>query len=849
MKKITLLTLSLLFIGLISHSQTLSRSQTLFQNKTKATITINKNLEVPGFIKFPSHSLKLQGNTVKQKAHNFLTENQDIYAIENLNEALPSNGTIKIDNYGLKHYEVKQFHKGVPVYDGGLKFHYDKNDNLTSINGNIIPDIELDVTPKYTKNQANSKAIELVSVLNASGQPLKIISNELIVFPKGLAQGFITSKHLVYHIEVRNDLDVREFLFIDAHNGKLVEQFTGIAHALDRVLYEGDTSNKTWEEGLFFPGFLNEWQQAEVEAAGHTYHFFNNAFGFTSYDGQDAQMVTINNNPNIDCPNATWNGVTANYCDGTAADDVVAHEWGHAYTDFTSNLIYQFESGAINEAYSDIWGETIDLLNGYNDDGEDNSVRVGSAITNRWKMGEDATAFGGAIRDMWAPPLNGDPGKVSDFNCALDNDGEFFDNGGVHINSGVPNHAYALLVDGGTYNGQTIAPLGFVKAAHIFWRAQSEYLTPSSDFQVLADALEAACADLVGINLEGLSVTETPAGLSGEIITVADCQEVTKALLAVELKMDNGCPWPKILEASTALCEAATTNPVFLEDWENGLGSWTISQVPVNPATWESRDWTIETSLPGDRAGQAIFAPNPVNGDCETDLENGIIRLESPTITMPNYSNGTFSLAFNHNVASETDYDGGNIKYSLDGGAWTILPASAFTENAYNVTLNNTNNDSPMAGEEAFSGSDTGSFESSWGQSTIDLSMIGVVANSTLKLRWEFGSDGCNGRIGWYVDEIAIFNCAEALSINDFNFLGNNISIYPNPSTGTFNVEMKSISDFQYDIYDITGKAIMNKVDITNNAFKIDLNTYSKGVYFLKLYSAEGSITKKLIIQ
>ena len=45
--------------------------------------------------------------------------------------------------------------------------------------------------------------------------------------------------------------------------------------------------------------------------------------------------------------------------------------------------------------------------------------------------------------------------------------------GGVHTNSGVPNHAFALLVDGGSYNGQTISPIGLTKAAHIYYRAQS----------------------------------------------------------------------------------------------------------------------------------------------------------------------------------------------------------------------------------------------------------------------------------------------------------------------------------------------------------------------------------------
>ena len=68
--------------------------------------------------------------------------------------------------------------------------------------------------------------------------------------------------------------------------------------------------------------------------------------------------------PAIDCPNANWNGVTTNYCDGVTSDDVVSHEWGHAYTEYTAGLIYQCQPGALNESYSDVWGETVDLING-----------------------------------------------------------------------------------------------------------------------------------------------------------------------------------------------------------------------------------------------------------------------------------------------------------------------------------------------------------------------------------------------------------------------------------------------------------------------------------------------------
>src|SRR5690349_1427099 len=107
-----------------------------------------------------------------------------------------------------------------------------------------------------------------------------------------------------------------------------------------------------------------------VDSTGEAYHFFSNVFGRDSYDDDGATMITVNNDPTIACPNANWNGVTTNYCDGVTSDDVVAHEWGHAYTEYTHGLIYQWQPGALNESYSDIWGETLDLINGREDEDE-----------------------------------------------------------------------------------------------------------------------------------------------------------------------------------------------------------------------------------------------------------------------------------------------------------------------------------------------------------------------------------------------------------------------------------------------------------------------------------------------
>ena len=848
MKKTTHTFFGLLFVFVFSYAQDVQQTILQLQNNTGAIVTTNPSFGTAGFVRFPiDQRLAIQGATVQDKALNFTNQYRSIYGLESIANSLRFH-EVKTDNYGMKHVILKQEYHGIPVFDGELRFHFDTNEKITSINGNVLPNINLN--PEVRLNPADAETIAVSQIrdqeLNGTGVAVFVNKNTLFIYPKGLVEGFVTSYHLAYEIEVRNDVDVREFLYIDAHTGKLVEQFTGMAHVIDRRLYEGNTSNLIWSEGDAFPGVLDQWQQNEIIASEHVYNFFNNAFGYVSYNGADAQMQTVNN-ANISCPNASWNGSTANYCTGTATDDVVAHEWGHAYTQFTSGLIYAYQSGALNESYSDIWGETIDLLNNYEDSDDDQSLRTACFSSDRWRMGEDASAFGGAIRDMWSPTCDGDPGKVSDgqYKCGSG------DSGGVHSNSGVPNHAYALLVDGGTYNGQTVTGLGFTKASHIFWRVQNLYLTQSSNFLVFADALEAACADLQGIDLEGLSTTATPAGLSGEVITTADCQEVLDAINAVELRVDVGGICPPLLGPTDPLCGAASSNPLFYEDWESGLGSWTLEQLPVNPTTWSPRDWILDATLPNGRTGTGIFGVDPIIGNCSSDLENGIIRLQSPVITIPDIIIGTFELAFDHYIVTEGSWDGGNIKYKIDSGAWTLLPGTAFTDNAYNSSLNTAGqgNDNPMQGEAAFTGADGGTGSGTWGTSIIDLSSLGVVANSNLELRWEMGTDGCNGNDGWYLDEIVIYNCSEPLSIADSSFLKDRIRVYPNPSNGVFTLRKTTNIDLlKAEIHDMNGRLIKS-MDLSEMDAEININmdSWSSGVYFMKVLSKDGQGVIKLI--
>ncbi len=196
-----------------------------------------------------------------------------------------------------------------------------------------------------------------------------------------------------------------------------------------------------------------------------------------------------------------------------AADDVVAHELTHGVTENESNLFYYMQSGAINESFSDIWGEFVDLTY----DGAFDNDTAGA----RWYLGEDVPVYG-AIRNMANPPEFGDPDKMSSANYYCGS----ADYGGVHWNSGVGNKAAYLIADGGVFNGFTVTGIGILKAAKIFYEAQTRMLTSAADYQDLAESLSQACNNLVGT--------------SG--ITSANCANVREAIAAVEMtKQPTSC--------------------------------------------------------------------------------------------------------------------------------------------------------------------------------------------------------------------------------------------------------------------------------------------------------------------
>jgi bacillolysin len=121
-------------------------------------------------------------------------------------------------------------------------------------------------------------------------------------------------------------------------------------------------------------------------------------------------------------------------------------------------------------------------------------------------------------------------------------------------------------------------------------------------------------------------------------------------------------------------------------------------------------------------------------------------------------------LSFDHWVASEAGYDGGQLMISVNGAPFQLVDPAAFTYNGYNMELLPAIRGfeqffNPRAGQPAFSGVDAGSVAGSWGTSIVDLTRYARLGDR-IRLRWDFSTDYCFGtNLGWYVDNVRVYAC------------------------------------------------------------------------------------------
>lgn len=403
---------------------------------------------------------------------------------------------------------LEQNYGGIPVFGAQVNVQVNDRGGIQSIFSDILRDTaalddgRLSLVPTLTRAQAESRAINRVRSLHPEADDLAASAPALLIYDPGILD-LAGPTRLVWDLVVESPsrLTVKRRVLVDAHTGDIALDYSLVHDGLFRRIFDHD--------GAFDDiGILRrqEGQPAtgipDVDLAydylGDTYNFYFDHHGRDSLDGAGVHLNALVHYQEfgLDYDNAAWDGQRMIFGRGWVTDDITAHELTHGVTDWASGLIYYGESGAINEAFSDIWGEFIDLTNQKGND----------APEVRWEVGEELSF--GAIRNMK------DPGKYTFFDPIYrvfapypDRYSTFyyfafFDNGGVHINSSIINKLAYLLTDGDTHNGYDVAPLNpdpaqsIATVAGLFYEVQTNLLTAGAGFNDLAVLLIHAAYNL-----------------------------------------------------------------------------------------------------------------------------------------------------------------------------------------------------------------------------------------------------------------------------------------------------------------------------------------------------------------
>ena len=379
---------------------------------------------------------------------------------------------VAVDGLGMTHVRLQQVYQGVDVLGAELWLHFSRDGRwITAVNGDYVPGLRLPTVKPMLSAQTALRVARttLPKPLLRAKPRLWIIDSRLFRTAPGT--------HLAWGVELYDpSVPARQLVLVDAQTGRILD-------VLDRLMTDRERLTYTAENKVVLPGTLWLDENGPVpgqnpdadglnahQFAGDTYDYYFNTHGRDSFDDAGATLIsTVHYGTNFQ--NAFWNGTQMVYGDGFAsANDVVAHELTHAVTERTANLIYRDQSGALNESFSDIFGAMVDR--------ED------------WLMGEDLPV--GAIRSLENPGQYNQPAHVSDY------DNTCLDNGGVHINSGIPNYAAYLLA---TDAGREVAE-------RILYRVLVYYLTSTSEFEDFRLAALQAAEDLYGAASSEVQATQ-----------------------------------------------------------------------------------------------------------------------------------------------------------------------------------------------------------------------------------------------------------------------------------------------------------------------------------------------------
>ena len=480
--------------------------------------------------------LLAKGADVVKVTLSVLTENKALFKMRDPALELGLSRS-EVDDLGMTHARFQQMVHGVPVANAELMAHYDKAGRLASIDANYVADLEgIDVNPAFSAADALSmvKADILSRSPVADESTLETTEERLVVYA---GNANLRTPRLAYQYKIRA-LAAEEpaiwVVTVDAKTGDILHRYNNLQTIKgqgdgvlgDRKQFE--VSNATGggfvmtdaASGVQIRTLTAEQQQvrgtavtsndqnswdtgvpgagAAVDAhfnATAVFKYFKDRHGRNAINGTGGALIsTVHFGRAYD--NAAWDGTGMLYGDGgqmfralSVSLDVVGHEFTHGVTEKTSNLVYENQPGALNEAVSDIFGAFIEHA-------------VKPDDTNNWKLGEQVVKSGGPLRDMKNPSSvsQPQPAHMSRFVNTQQ------DNGGVHINSGIVNNAAFLMTVGGVNpvsKTEVRFGIGWEKSEKLWYRANTKYFLQNTNFGQAAQGVLQAAKDI------GLTENET----------------------------------------------------------------------------------------------------------------------------------------------------------------------------------------------------------------------------------------------------------------------------------------------------------------------------------------------------
>ncbi len=478
-------------------------------------------------------------------AKTFIADHRALFRLANPEEELQI-AEEHVDRLGKQHVRFIQTLQGVPVWGKDLVAHVEADGRLYALNARHAP------TPTNLKLPAAqltaAQAVAIAQQHLAQRTEITVLSageKKMLSYDGPQAAQYLWTApasqqpRLIWHVEIRPNLQDDWYYFIDAASGAILECYNNTRFDGPRTAAATDLNGKTqtvhsyqvgnayimvdasrpiWQQHQ--PDLINDprgalvtldlrnkdlnpqatlyhvvsndntWPDAVAVSAhsimGTVFSYYYNTHGRLAIDGQGSSMIsiihrTLNGQP---LDNASWNGAAMSYGDGNVrfkplagALDVAGHEMTHGVVSHTVKLEYKFQSGALDESLADVFGMMVDR--------ED------------WRMGEDIVKPGeypsGALRDLSDPHNGGSrygdrgwqPAHMNEFvNLNIDSD-----NGGVHVNSGIPNRAAYLITNA----------LGHERTEKIYYRVmEARYLNAQSNFVDMRLAAVQAATDLYG---------------------------------------------------------------------------------------------------------------------------------------------------------------------------------------------------------------------------------------------------------------------------------------------------------------------------------------------------------------